>query len=154
MDKLIRKISYVIAVGFGLGLIPKAPGTFGSLLGVVLGVTLGFFPIELAVSTLLILAILSVFIIKEAEKEFKSHDPSAIVVDEIIGQAIPLIFIEATFFNIALSFLFFRLFDIIKKGPVGYVDKHVKGALGVMLDDIVAGFLALSVVWGLGQTLI
>ena len=154
MDKLIRKISYVIAVGFGLGLIPKAPGTFGSLLGVVLGVTLGFFPVELAVSTLLILAILSVFIIKEAEKEFKSHDPSAIVVDEIIGQAIPLIFIEATFFNIALSFLFFRLFDIIKKGPVGYVDKHVKGALGVMLDDIVAGFLALSVVWGLGQTLI
>ena len=120
----------------------------------VLGVTLGFFPVELAVSTLLILTILSVFIIKEAEKEFKSHDPSAIVIDEIIGQAIPLIFIEATFFNIALSFLFFRLFDIIKKGPVGYVDKHVKGALGVMLDDIVAGFLALGVVWGLGQTLI
>ena len=154
MDKLIRKTSYIIAVGFGLGLIPKAPGTFGSLLGVALGVTLGFFPVELAVSTLLILTILSVFIIKEAEKEFKSHDPSAIVVDEIIGQAIPLIFIEATVINIALSFLFFRLFDIIKKGPVGYVDKHVKGALGVMLDDVVAGFLALGVVWGLGQTLV
>jgi phosphatidylglycerophosphatase A len=133
-----------LATGFGLGLIPKAPGTFGSLLGIPLGITLGLLPLEISVSTLVLLSLISIFIIKEAEKEFNSHDPSAIVIDEIIGQAIPLMFVAATFQNIAISFFLFRVFDIFKRGPVGFVDKNLKGATGVLADDIVAGIIALA----------
>ena len=150
-NKFVEKFCYLLATGFGLGLIPKAPGTFGSLLGIPVGVFLFHAPFPFSITFLILFSITSIFIIKEAEKQFSSHDPSAIVIDEIVGQAIPLAFIAPTMNNIILAFLFFRIFDIIKKGPVGYVDRKVGGALGVLLDDIVAGILALGVLKVIGH---
>ena len=149
LDKLTNRFSFILATGFGLGLIPKAPGTFGSLLGIPLGVFLYGIGPAMSIPMLIILTLIGTLIIKEAEKSFSEHDPSAIVIDEIIGQAIPFLFIEPTLLSIGVGFLLFRIFDIVKKGPVGYVDRNVKGAFGVMADDLVAGLMALLVMLGL-----
>lgn len=153
MIKTFEKFSYIIATGFGLGLIPKAPGTFGSLLGIPLGIALYGLNIYAALTFILAMTIVCVPIIKQAEKSFNKHDPSAIVVDEIIGQAIPIMFFEPSLQNIIFAFLLFRLFDIIKHGPVGWVDKKIKGPLGVILDDIVAGILATLVLYIAGKSI-
>ena len=149
VDTIVKKSSFVVATGFGLGLIPKAPGTFGSLLGIPLGVFLSQLSLSISIPMLLISTVLGILIIKEAEKSFEHHDASEIVLDEIIGQAIPLMVIEPTPQNIVLSFLFFRVFDIVKKGPVGWADRNIKGATGIMVDDIVAGVLAAIVVYAI-----
>lgn len=143
----LSRLCFHIATGFGSGLIPKAPGTFGSLLGIPLAVLLfpqgSFF----FIATLAVMSVLSISIITQAEQILGEHDSPKIVLDEIIGQAIPFIFVEPTISTVISGFLLFRLFDIVKKGPVGYVDKNVSGAVGVLLDDIVAGVLAACVLF-------
>ena len=149
IDTIVKKSSFFIATGFGLGLIPKAPGTFGSLLGIPLGIFLSQIHFSVSLPMIALVTAIGILIIKEAEKSFKHHDASEIVLDEIVGQAIPLMFVEPSLMNIGLSFIFFRLFDIVKKGPVGWADRNIKGATGIMIDDVVAGILAALVVYSI-----
>jgi len=128
---------------FYSGLAPFAPGTFGTLAGAVFGVAiLKFAP----VSTLILLTILiTIIAIKEIdleEKESGIHDASSIVIDEVVGIWIAFIISGASWTQIALSIIFFRAFDILKPSIIGKIDKNVKGGLGVMGDDIVAGLFA------------
>jgi phosphatidylglycerophosphatase A len=128
---------------FYSGLAPFAPGTFGTLAGAVVGVVLLKFA---PVSTLILLTILTTVIaIKEIdleEKESGIHDASSIVIDEVVGIWIAFIISGASWIQIILSIIFFRAFDILKPSIIGKIDKNVKGGLGVMGDDIVAGIFA------------
>ena len=137
---------FFLTVGFS-GLSPKAPGTVGSFISLILGLFLLEF---LHVSTLFLLSLLiTVIAIKQIdiyEKEVGMHDGKEIVIDELAGMWIALSICGINSTNILilapLAFLFFRLFDIWKPSIIGKIDRDVKGGLGVMGDDIVAGFAA------------
>ena len=137
---------FFLTVGFS-GLSPKAPGTVGSFISLILGLFLLEF---LHVSTLFLLALLiSVIAIKQIdiyEKEVGMHDGKEIVIDELAGMWITLAICGINSSNILfmapLAFIFFRIFDIWKPSIIGKIDRDVKGGLGVMGDDVVAGIAA------------
>jgi phosphatidylglycerophosphatase A len=151
-----KKISYIIATFFGVGYCPVASGTAGSLAALPFAFLLTYYcgglPAMLAFFALVY--VLGTLASKEVLK-YTSHDPSLIVIDEVAGQLIPLIYISALelpaprdwWLYIALpSFVLFRVFDILKPFPASYFDKKVLNAHGVMLDDIAAGVYALVVI--------
>ena len=137
---------FFLTVGFS-GLSPKAPGTVGSFISLIIGLFLLEF---LHVSTLFLLALLiTVIAIKQIdiyEKEVGMHDGKEIVIDELAGMWITLAICGINSGNMiimsVLGFLYFRLFDIWKPSIIGKIDREVKGGLGVMGDDIVAGLAA------------
>ena len=137
---------FFLTVGFS-GLSPKAPGTAGSFVSLIIGLFLLEF---LHVSTLFLLALLiTVIAIKQIdiyENETQTHDNSEIVIDELAGMWIALSICGINSSNIiimaSLAFIFFRIFDIWKPSIIGKIDRDVKGGLGVMGDDVVAGIAA------------
>ena len=137
---------FFLTVGFS-GLSPKAPGTVGSFVSLIIGLFLLEF---LHVSTLFLLALLiTVVAIKQIdiyENEVGAHDGKEIVIDELAGMWITLAICGINSSNILfmapLAFIFFRLFDIWKPSIIGKIDRDVKGGLGVMGDDVLAGIAA------------
>ena len=137
---------FFLTVGFS-GLSPKAPGTVGSFVLIIIGLFLLEF---LHVSTLFLLALLiTVIAIKQIdiyENETKTHDNSEIVIDELAGMWITLAICGINSGNMIimapLAFIFFRIFDIWKPSIIGKIDRDVKGGLGVMGDDVIAGIAA------------
>jgi phosphatidylglycerophosphatase A len=137
---------FFLTVGYS-GLSPKAPGTAGSFVALIFGVILLQF---IDSSTLLLLSLLvTVIAIKQIdiyEKEVGLHDSDEIVIDELAGMWLALsicgINSENIYILAPLAFVFFRLFDIYKPSIIGRVDREVKGGLGVMGDDILAGIFA------------
>ena len=137
---------FFLTVGFS-GLSPKAPGTVGSFVSLIIGLFLLEF---LHVSTLFLLALLiTVVAIKQIdiyEKEVGAHDGKEIVIDELAGMWITLAICGINSSNILfmapLAFIFFRLFDIWKPSIIGKIDRDIKGGLGVMGDDVLAGIAA------------
>ncbi|WP_297492225.1 phosphatidylglycerophosphatase A [Acidocella sp.] len=141
-------IHKILASGFGLGYAPKAPGTFGSLLGLALGtalLSLGHLPLLFGIVIVSGLGIHAITRLPEAA----TQDPGWIVIDEIAGQMIPLLALTGPSIpGILLCFALFRLFDIFKPGPVAWADRR-HDAYGVMGDDLIAGGLAWLVVLAL-----
>jgi len=139
----VRK--FFLTVGFS-GLSPKAPGTVGSFVSLLLGMWLLNY---ISVSTLFLLAILiTVYIVKQIdiyEDEVGMHDGKEIVIDELAGMWLALSIANATPDNYILAFIafiYFRIFDIWKPSIIGKIDAKVKGGWGVMGDDVVAGVVA------------
>jgi len=128
-----------IASGGGAGYAPKAPGTFGSLLGLAIGVLLlhlGHGPLLAGIILASALGVWAVWAVGG------QSDPGWIVIDEVAGQMIAMFSLpRVTWAGVILAFALFRLFDIWKPGPVGWADKK-HDALGVMADDWIAGALA------------
>lgn len=128
---------------FYTGLSPKAPGTMGSLLALFFGVLIiHYISLETLFLAALLLSIIGIKEINTYEANGGEHDDKSIVIDEVVGMWIALALSSGTPLQIALSFLFFRLFDIWKPSLIGKIDAHVKGGLGVMGDDILAGIIA------------
>lgn len=142
-----------VACLYPFGYAPKAPGTWGSLPGVVLGWFLFYLtqnklpsfinPYFVAVIALSLIGFLSYWFIKKTEQFWDCHDDKKIVIDELIGQAIPLAFFADSWVYLLGSFLLFRFFDIVKPGPIGWIDKNLPGAWGTLLDDVLAGLVVL-----------
>ncbi len=135
-----------IATGAYSGYLPKAPGTWGSVAGVFLWLLLS----GLTVPTYLVV-VAGVFIIGTicagaAEKIVDHGDPGIVVIDEIAGLLIALTAVPLKPVPVLLGFVLFRFFDIVKPFPVGWLDQHIHGGLGIMLDDVVAGLYALLLV--------
>lgn len=140
----------LIATWFGVGLIPGAPGTFGALAAL---------PFAWAITTYLgllglVAAILVVFIagIWAAGRYARARgvaDPGSIVVDEVVGQWLTLVLVPPDLIAYAIGFALFRAFDVIKPWPISALDRRVKGGLGVMLDDLLAGALAAILLWNI-----
>lgn len=146
-----------LAVWFGAGLSPVAPGTAGSLAALPFGAAIlwaggasGWLWLGLAV---LLLLPLGAWAAAHYDRQTGGHDNAAIVVDEVAGQwiallpAAPITVFAAAWWHYALAFGLFRLFDIVKPWPAGRIDRQIGGGWGVMADDIVAGLYAGALTW-------
>lgn len=132
---------------FYSGLSPKAPGTVGSLVALVLGFAVLY--ISSATTLFLLTILVSILAVKEIDKyelETSTHDNSEIVIDELAGMWLCLSMVANSEYSLIpiaiLGFVYFRILDIKKPSIIGKIDAKVKGGLGVMGDDIVAGFFA------------
>ena len=141
--------SHLLALGFGSGLSPIAPGTAGTLVGFLLYGALCFLPVAVQLFLLALLWILGVWICDHAAHQLRQADPAAIVWDEIVAFALVLQLAPHNVLGFMVAFILFRLFDIWKPFPVSWADRHVKGGLGIMLDDLLAAGYAMLVLWHL-----
>lgn len=140
---------HFLALGFGSGLAPKAPGTFGSLAAIPLFLLLSPLP-WLAYLALTLLAIVGgVYICARASRDMGVHDHSAIVWDEVAGMLITLFMVPLTWQWLLAGFALFRFFDILKPWPISWCDKHLHGGFGIMIDDVLAGVFAFACLQGL-----
>lgn len=134
--------AYFIAFGFGSGLMPTAPGTWGTLAAIPLYLILmnSHWFIYLLITVLAF--ILGVWASDKVSKELGVHDYNGIVWDEVVGYLLTMFLAPHGFIWIVCGFILFRIFDIWKPQPIAYVDQKVHGGLGIMLDDVVAAIPA------------
>ena len=135
----------LIATGFYSGYLPKAPGTWGSLVGLLLFYLLHTLSLPVYLAVVAGIFVVGSFAAGEAEKILDSRDPGVVVIDEIAGMLITMIAVPATPLNMALGFILFRIFDITKPFPVNFFDQRFHGGLGIMLDDVMAGIYSLII---------
>ena len=131
-----------VATGFGLGRIPTAPGTFGTLAGLPLIWVMTMLSPTASGFFLVCLSLISIGIADRAETLMNAKDPGAIVIDEMAGYCVTMSLVPVGFTSLAAGFLAFRCFDILKPWPVRYFEKKFSGGAGVVLDDIMAGVMA------------
>ncbi|MGQ9693189.1 MAG: phosphatidylglycerophosphatase A family protein [Thermodesulfobacteriota bacterium] len=139
---MIRLIIIFLASGAFCGFLPYAPGTFGSLLGLILFYFISPFPPTIYLLSLITFFFLAVWLAYHGENIFKLRDSPKIVIDEIVGCLVSLSFVPPSFLNLIGGFLFFRIFDIIKPPPINLVHHRLSGGWAVVLDDLIAGLLA------------
>jgi phosphatidylglycerophosphatase A len=134
---------YFLAFGFGSGLSPIAPGTFGTLAAIPIYCVFAFF---LNAQIYLILTLIAffagIFICGKVSRDLGVHDYGGIVWDEIVGYLLTMFMVPLHWFWIVLGFVLFRIFDIWKPYPIGWVDKRVSGGFGIMIDDVIAAIPA------------
>ncbi|MCW9014956.1 MAG: phosphatidylglycerophosphatase A [Gammaproteobacteria bacterium] len=136
---------HFLALGFGSGLMPKAPGTFGTLAAIPVYLLFSLLSMELYIAAVILLSLVGVWICGYTSRKLGVHDHPGIVIDEFAGYLITMIALPTTGLWIVVGFILFRIFDILKPWPISWLDKHVHGGLGIMLDDILAGFFALCI---------
>ena len=143
----LRDPAALLATWFGSGLLPKAPGTCGSLaaLPFAWGIALAGGWLALLVAILLVF-VLGWWAAARTAKATGIDDPGCIVIDEVAGQWLVLLATPPVFWHYLVGFALFRIFDITKPWPVGWADRHVKGGLGIMLDDVLAGLYGLVII--------
>jgi len=135
---------------FGIGFIPIASGTFGSLAGLLIGYILYLINFNLFFIIIPLLFIFGVIASNTYQKQTGEKDSSVIVIDEVVGQLIAMIFVVDNLTLVLCSFIIFRIFDIFKPWPASYADKKMDGGLGVMLDDVFAGIYAAILIYLIG----
>ena len=137
----------------GIGFIPFASGTFGSLAGLVIGYLLNLLSYNLFFLFIPIVFILGVIASNTYQKLTGEKDSSVIVIDEVVGQLIAMMFVMDNLVLVFISFIIFRIFDILKPWPASYADKKMSDGFGVMLDDVFAGIYAAILVCLIGSIL-
>lgn len=149
------KFPLLVATFFGSGLSPVAPGTVGSLAALPLAYFLLSVPVGQAMLVIGALFLMGVWASNAIEAALEQHDASLIVIDEVVGQCLVVTLLDVflrgavdTNLLLLLSFIGFRLFDIIKPWPVGWVDRKIGDGVGVMLDDVVAALLTVPFLAG------
>ena len=157
----MKKINVLISTFFGNGYISKIPGTFTSfstlIILYILFEVLQFKNLNYILILYSIIFFYSFYAVMDSETEFENKDPRQIVIDEVLGQAMPLIFIvylsSKNLINVPveiyyfLSFILFRFFDIVKPFPVSYFDKKHKNFFGIIMDDIMAGLYTMLIIY-------
>lgn len=133
---------YFIAFGFGLGNLPKAPGTWGSLLGIAFACVFDDYVWWQYALILSLFFAFGVWLCERVSNDVGVGDYPGIVWDEVVGMMLCLFAFKASILTFIFGFLLFRVFDIAKPGPISWVEKNVKGGLGIMLDDVLAGTIA------------
>jgi len=144
-----RKLHHWLAFGFGSGLAPKAPGTFGTLAAIPFYLLMSPLAWPYYLGLVVVFTVIGIWACDRTARELGAKDPSAIVWDEFVGffitmLAVPSVLLTASYgwAWILAGFLAFRLFDIWKPWPIRVIDERVEGGLGIMLDDILAGIMA------------
>lgn len=138
--RLCNRYSTLLATGLGVGFLKPAPGTWGALLGLPFAMILMPFPLihMLAVGFVFFI---SIYVTDIYLKKTLKIDPSEVVIDEVLGILISLVWLPLTWFYILGPFVVFRLLDIWKPYPISWLDQNAKGAFGVVIDDVVAGLI-------------
>ncbi|RPF66683.1 phosphatidylglycerophosphatase A [Helicobacter pylori] len=127
---------------FFSGYSKKAPGTIGSLVALLLGLPILIFSANTLFLGAVFVGLIAIAQIDKEEEETKIHDSSYIVIDELVGMWLAMAISGLSLAGVVLSFIFFRIYDITKPSLIGRIDKEVKGGLGVVADDALAGVLA------------
>ncbi len=130
-----------LATGGGSGYSPYAPGTVGSIVALPLGWLLSHQPLGLALVLVVVLSIAAVGIAQRAATLLNRADPGVVVIDEIAGVLVACLGLELSFTGCLINILIFRVFDVLKPFPVGWLDRRLKGGLGIVADDLAAGLL-------------
>ena len=157
----MKKINILISTFFGYGYISKIPGSITSAVTAIFIYIsyeiLDYTNLKFSIIFFLLLFFYSFYAVKDTESEFKNKDPRQIVIDEVLGQAMPLILLlylnQKNQISISieiyyvLSFIFFRFFDILKPFPVSYFDKKHKNYFGIIMDDIMAGLYSMILIF-------
>ena len=143
----LRDPVHFVAFGFGAGLAPRAPGTFGSLVGLLAAWGLLELPLLWRVALVLAVIGFGVWICGESARRLQRHDDQRIVFDEIAGVLLTSLVVQKpSVVSLMLVFVFFRFFDIVKPWPIRDVDHSLHGGLGIMLDDLIAALYAAACV--------
>ena len=137
---------HLLALGFGAGLSPKAPGTVGTIVAVPIVALMHVFSIPVYIVLTLIAAAGGVYICNKTSEDLGQHDHGAIVWDEFVGLMVACIALPVGLIWLLGAFILFRFFDIFKPWPISWLDENVHGGLGIMLDDIVAGLATFAVI--------
>jgi phosphatidylglycerophosphatase A len=141
---LFRHPAHFIALGFGSGLLPRMPGTWGTLPAIPIALFLHALNNDaLYLAATLLLIVVGTWAAHVTGKHLGEPDHGGIVIDEIAAFVLMLFFIDGSWQQIALAFVLFRLFDILKPPPIRYFDTRMKNGIGVMLDDLLAVAYAL-----------
>ena len=138
----MEKIWFLIATFFGVGKAPKAPGTFGTLATLPLALLLNWAGPFYIMGFVVLLLPLAVWGAGRYAETLGVEDPGEIVIDEVWGFLITMTWLPMTWQAYLLGFLLFRVLDITKPFPIGYLDRKIPGGLGIMADDIAAGIIA------------
>ena len=144
--RTLRDVNALVATAIGIGLVPKAPGTVASIFAVVvwwfwLSGYNGFAQIAI----ILLVGGLAFYCVHRTMRKYRVADDPAITIDEVLGQWVALIALPKSWWVVLIAFVGFRLLDILKPDPVGWIDEKLKGAGGVIADDLVAGVLVVAV---------
>ncbi|GAA8965295.1 phosphatidylglycerophosphatase A [Helicobacter pylori] len=140
MDKFSLRACFLTL--FFSGYSKKAPGTIGSLVALLLGLPVLIFSANTLFLGAVFIGLIAIAQIDKEEEESKIHDSSYIVIDELVGMWLAMAISGLSLAGVILSFIFFRIYDITKPSLIGKIDKEVKGGLGVVADDALAGILA------------
>ncbi len=136
---------HLLAFGFGSGLVPKVPGTAGTLAAIIPWLWMSELSLSVYLLVLAFACLIGIVICDKTSSDLKVHDHSGIVWDEFCGFWITMIMIPATWQWILGGFILFRFFDIIKPWPISWLDKKVSGGFGIMIDDLLAGLFSLII---------
>ena len=157
----MKKINVLLSTFFGYGYLTKIPGTVTSAVTTIFIYiayeVLEYTDLKFSIIFFTLLFFYSFYAVKDSESEFENKDPRQIVIDEVLGQSMPLILLlylnQTNKINMSieiyyiLSFLFFRFFDILKPFPVSYFDKNHKNYFGIIMDDIMAGLYSMILIY-------
>ena len=157
----MKKINILISTFFGYGYLTKIPGTVTSAVTTIFIYiayeVLGYTDLKFSIIFFILIFFYSFYAVKDSESIFENKDPRQIVIDEVLGQSMPLILI--LYLNITnqisisieiyyiLSFIAFRFFDILKPFPVNYFDNNYKNYFGIIMDDIIAGIYSMIFIY-------
>jgi phosphatidylglycerophosphatase A len=148
------KIALFVATGAYVGKIPFAPGTVGSLLGLIICFFLSAVPVSVVATVITVLMLVSVWASEHAEKVMGKKDPGCVVIDEVAGMVITMIGIPFGIATVILGFVLFRILDIVKPPPVRFFQDDLAGGAGIVMDDVAAGIIAniilrvVCLIWG------
>jgi len=134
---------YFLLTGCGSGMSPKAPGTAGSAVAMVLFLPMLNLPIAVQAGLIVVALAVGIVLSDEVSASLNIKDPSFIVWDEFVGMWIAMLWLPS-FWWLPVAFLLFRFFDVLKPGPIGWADRELAGGLGIMIDDVIAGLFALG----------
>ena len=142
-----------LAFGFGSGLAKKAPGTCGTVAAIPVYLLLVLTGLPIYSLLTIIITVVGIWICGQAADKLGEHDFGGIVWDEVAGYLITMWLVPFSWQTVLVGFVLFRLFDIVKPWPIKWLDQHVQGGLGIMIDDVLAGVFAggvllLVVDWG------
>tara|TARA_Y100001970_G_scaffold273302_1_gene371321 strand:- start:349 stop:840 length:492 start_codon:yes stop_codon:yes gene_type:complete len=157
----MKKINVLLSTFFGYGYLTKIPGTFASAATTVFIYIayeiIGYSDLKISIILFVFLFFYSFYAVKDSESEFNNQDPRQIVIDEVLGQSMPLILLlylnQTNQISLSveiyyiLSFMLFRFFDILKPFPVSYFDKNFKNYFGIIMDDIMAGLYSMILIY-------
>ena len=143
--QLLRHPVDLLALGFGSGLLPRAPGTAGTIAAIPLYLVMQSLALTVYVPLVAVLFLLGIPICAHTAKRLGVHDHPGIVWDEIVGYLVTMTFAPTGWLWVLAGFLLFRFFDVLKPWPIRWLDRRVGGGFGIMVDDLLAGIAAAAV---------
>ncbi|MBW0149413.1 phosphatidylglycerophosphatase A family protein [Marinobacter arenosus] len=144
---------HLLAFGFGSGAAARAPGTWGSLAAIPFWYAFAWLPGMVYWAIVLVAFLVGIWLCGKTARDLKVHDHGGIVWDEFVGMWIALGLFPDQIAGVLLAFVLFRLFDVVKPWPISWLDDRLPGGLGIMIDDVVAGFMAMASMFAIDRWL-